>query len=74
MQLNPNHRSMQLNKVERVLERLFGAQEDGVRKAFNELRRHKDFVKEMLKRLMDKKYNQMRVAFWILRMKNRQKR
>lgn len=28
----------------------------------------------MLKRLMDKKYNQMRVAFWILRMKNRQKR
>jgi hypothetical protein len=51
-----------------------GNLDNGMRRALRALRNHKDFVKEMLKRMMDSKYNQMRVAFWILRMKNREKR
>lgn len=51
-----------------------GNLDNGMRRALRALRNHKDFVKEMLKRMTDSKYNQMRVAFWILRMKNREKR
>jgi hypothetical protein len=53
---------------------MIGNMENGTRKALRALKAHKDFIKEILKRMMDSKYNQMRVAFWILRMKNREKR
>lgn len=71
MKLNPNHRNTSINKVERVLQRLVESRQNVQRQCLKDLIKNKNFIKDILKRMMDKRYNQMRVCFWLLRAKNR---